>query len=259
MQPVFVVTSGVPGLLYVGGRWAGALTPGEALTFPVSPRGPVYLEHRPLTRGRLPLARRVTLALGRIVPEQAEWADGAATDVAIVQWPGGAIELELTPERAACPSEPPGPDGEAHAREDGSIEVFTDLSDVAGRRQREIYVPTADGYAAQSRALLYASGAPRSPVTPGETARAAVEAMLLGLHGEAGALFAPGREAAARAVAPMIAQYSGVTEMKYAQADGRAAIGLLKREAANMLSVEPLYYAVSSSDGAYRLEWLSRT
>lgn len=96
MQSVFVIVSAVPGLLYIGGKWASELTPGEPATLPVAPRGPVYIEYRPLLRGYLPMARRLTMSAGRIVKESI----AEQPDIGAVQWPSGAIELELTPEAA---------------------------------------------------------------------------------------------------------------------------------------------------------------
>lgn len=95
MQPVLVIESPVSGLVYVNGRLIGEVSENGGVSLPVAPWGAVYVEHRPLTTGYLPIARRITLSAGRPVVEALE----AQSGVAAVCWPGGVIDLELTPER----------------------------------------------------------------------------------------------------------------------------------------------------------------
>lgn len=93
MQPVLIITSDVPGALYVNGRYAGEVYDEAETALPVAPRGPLLIEHRPLVSGYVPMARRMTMSGGQPI---------ALTDAAGVEavvWPGGAVEMLLTPER----------------------------------------------------------------------------------------------------------------------------------------------------------------
>ena len=92
MQPILIVSSDVPGALFLNGRFAGELTPEAETALPVAPRGPLYLEHRPLAAGYTPLCRRLTLSGG--VPIAVSDPSG----VEAASWPGGALEVLLTPE-----------------------------------------------------------------------------------------------------------------------------------------------------------------
>jgi hypothetical protein len=92
VQPILIVSSDVPGALYLNGRFAGELTPEAETALPVAPRGPLYLEHRPLTAGYAPLTRRITLSGG--VPIAVSDPSG----IEAASWPGGALEVLLTPE-----------------------------------------------------------------------------------------------------------------------------------------------------------------
>ncbi len=92
MQPILIVSSDVPGALYLNGRFAGELTPEAETALPVASRGPLYLEHHPLTAGYTPLTRRVTLSGG--VPI----AVSDPLGVEVAAWPGGALEVLLSPE-----------------------------------------------------------------------------------------------------------------------------------------------------------------
>lgn len=93
---MLIVSSDVPGALYLNGRFAGELTGEDELALPVAPRGPLFLEHRPLVAGYLPMARRLTLSGGRPV------ALSDAEGVEVAAWPGGALEVLLTPEPRAA-------------------------------------------------------------------------------------------------------------------------------------------------------------
>ncbi|MGI6239640.1 MAG: hypothetical protein ACOYI5_08455 [Christensenellales bacterium] len=90
MQPVAVISCRVPGILYINGRFAGECAPDAPLITPVSPRGAVYIEHRPLARGYAGQAHRVAFSSGALVSESVP--DG----VTAVRWPGGIAELELS-------------------------------------------------------------------------------------------------------------------------------------------------------------------
>lgn len=92
MQPMLVISAPAQGMAYVNGRFAGECGPEEPLYVPVAPRGAVYLEYRPLEEGGYrALARRVTLSGGRPL----ECPDG----LYCVRWPGGVVEVELSPGR----------------------------------------------------------------------------------------------------------------------------------------------------------------
>ena len=92
MQPLLILSSDVPGALYLNGRYAGELAAEAEAALPVAPRGPMVIEHRPLVAGYLPMARRLTLSGGRPI------ALSDATGVEVAAWPGGALEVLLTPE-----------------------------------------------------------------------------------------------------------------------------------------------------------------
>ena len=93
MQPTLILRAPQPGLIYINGRFAGEAGPDDPLIRPVQPRGAVYLEYRPLTAAGHSLARKLVFSGGEPMPRSVEEAEG----VDIVLWPGGEIELELTP------------------------------------------------------------------------------------------------------------------------------------------------------------------
>lgn len=90
MQSVTVVSCKVPGMIYLNGRFAGECAPDSPYIAPVSPRGALYIEHRPLARGYAPVAHRVAFASGALIAESVP--DG----VFAVKWPGDIAELELS-------------------------------------------------------------------------------------------------------------------------------------------------------------------
>lgn len=99
MQTVLLITCREEGAVYLGGRLAGEAGAERLLTLPVPPTGPLILEYRPYGAGLLPLTMRLTLSGGKpLLTEDA--ADGRCWAAV---WPGGVIELELMPERAAQP------------------------------------------------------------------------------------------------------------------------------------------------------------
>lgn len=98
MQPTLIAASAVPGLIYVNGRLIGEVEEGRPQTLPVSPYGKIYLEHRPLGRSHLPMTQRVAFSGGEPVAESLAQAQG----VEAVLWPGGLLEVELTPEESVC-------------------------------------------------------------------------------------------------------------------------------------------------------------
>lgn len=89
MQSVTVISCKIPGMIYLNGRFAGECAPDSPYIAPVSPRGALYIEHRPFLRGYAPQAHRVALAGGNLV------AESVPEGMFAVQWPGYIAELEL--------------------------------------------------------------------------------------------------------------------------------------------------------------------
>ena len=112
MQPVLVVRSSIPGVVYINGRFAGEAD----VMLPVGVRGAVYVELRPMAQGYLPMARRIALSNGVAVPGSMEGQAG----VYLVQWPGNVLDMELWPE--AVGAEPPKPQFEGADAAAGTAE-----------------------------------------------------------------------------------------------------------------------------------------
>ena len=93
MQPTLILRAPKPGLIYINGRFAGEAGPDDPLLRPVPPRGALYLEYRPLSGACLSMARKLVFSGGEPMPASAEEAE----DIDIVLWPGGEVELELSP------------------------------------------------------------------------------------------------------------------------------------------------------------------
>ena len=94
MQPTLAIVAPAPGMIALNGRFAGEVSPGEALLAAVPLCGAVYLEYRPLTSGWLPMARRLVLSGG------APMAESLPDGVFAVFWPGNITEIELSPDEA---------------------------------------------------------------------------------------------------------------------------------------------------------------
>ena len=97
MFPTAVISAALNAMTYVNGRFAGEVRLGAPLVIPVSPYGALYLELNPLAPGYLPMARRVTLSAGKVVPASTENSDG----LYLVSWPDGTLEFELKPQAAS--------------------------------------------------------------------------------------------------------------------------------------------------------------
>ena len=95
MQPTIRITAPEPGLVHINGQFAGETGPDRPLCFPLSPYGPAYLTYLPLTGDGEPLARKLVFSGGALLPESVATAEG----LACVAWPGGLLEVELTPAR----------------------------------------------------------------------------------------------------------------------------------------------------------------
>lgn len=94
MQPTIICLVPAAGMIYLNGRFAGEATPQRPLFAPVCPSGALYVEYRPLEGAFDALARRLVLSGGAPLAESLVEAGG----LHCVAWPGGALELALTPE-----------------------------------------------------------------------------------------------------------------------------------------------------------------
>lgn len=92
MQPTIRVTVPEPGLIHINGQFAGESRPGHPLCLPLSPFGPAYLTCLPLSGNASPMARKLVLSGGELLPESVAEAEG----LSCVAWPGGLLEVELT-------------------------------------------------------------------------------------------------------------------------------------------------------------------
>lgn len=96
MQPMLIVQSEQPGLLYLNGAFCGELA--EPLAFPVRADSRVFLELRPLGEFSFPVALALNFQDGTLQPPLPAIAYA-------VQWPDHITELELRPLR--LPNAPP--------------------------------------------------------------------------------------------------------------------------------------------------------
>lgn len=250
MQPVLLITSTVPGMLWVNGRMAGELDEGHSVAQPVSPQGPVYLQHFPARPGYLPLTRRFTLSGGRVLPASLAGAQGLWA----VAWPGGALEIELTPEMlspaAQAPFSPLNLPGAAQ-QEDGTVRVLEPLEDTVGHVRLNSYRLEGGAWKAVHSEILWSQGGPRWPATPEQTALALAEACLLGLADEARGYLLPG------APLPGLEGASACVPMRYPAPGGRAAVGLVYLQGDSLAAVRPMYYravATGGPQGTWRLD-----
>lgn len=93
MQPTLVICASQPGILYLNGLFSGEISPDEPLIRPVSPRGAVYMDFRPLESGYFPVTRKIVFSGGKPMAESVEKAE----DMGVILWPGGICEIEITP------------------------------------------------------------------------------------------------------------------------------------------------------------------
>ena len=310
MQPTLILRAPHPGLISINGRFAGEAGPDDPLIRPVQPRGAVYLEYRPLVSGCRSMARKLVFSGGEPMLRSMEEAEG----VDIVIWPGGEVELELTPrsgrgearrfqaagrsfslesdgrltcEGRALAALPPGaevpeyrslpggaallggceggrylltadPDFRAQTgllraqridiEADGRIRAVSGRSDLVGHGTLEIWRLAPEGLTLVSSDTAWADGAPRWPKTAAETARAAVEAALAGLDGEAeGYLTEALRDR--NPLGGIRDRCDLCVEMRYAPPDPRPCVGLLTLLGENLARVRPLYYRASPTGG----------
>lgn len=147
MLPMLTV-SGVPGLLYLNGRFCGET---GAASMPLSPDGVQYLELRPFDAAAKGAVLRLRVQGGRLV-------EGVSGDVYAVQWPSGWIAMELKEESGAARemAQPPRllssiqmPGGQYLLVDEGGVASF-------GRDANEaIFLPVDDILDGALRALPY--------------------------------------------------------------------------------------------------------
>ena len=94
MQPTLVLSANHPGLLYLNGHFAGEVSAETPLIRPASSRGAVYLDYRPFSNTRQPMARKLVFSGGAPLPESVEDAE----NLNVVLWPGSVTEVEISPE-----------------------------------------------------------------------------------------------------------------------------------------------------------------
>lgn len=320
MQPVAVISCRTPGIVYLNGRFAGECAQDAPLIVPVSPRGPLYIEHRPLARGFASQAHRVAFAGGALIAESAQ------EGIFAVKWPGNVAELELAaapyaraesafasmdglpvailrgeatilriagrelplPEDAALPDaraqlgEDPCFLGSVGALrylacfsadefmpmgavvadnieiEDGRVRALISLRDIVGHARIEVWEPRDGRLELADAEYAWANGTPLWPRTAADTARAALEAAILGLDAEAeGYLSPPLRDR--NLLATCTAGFDSCVPLKYALPHSRPAVGLLRRETARCALVSPVFYTATpmgSTQGPWALEAL---
>ena len=250
MQPVLLITSTVPGLLWVNGRPAGELNGDSPVVRPISPQGPVYLQHFPTQGGCLPLTRRLTFSAGKLLPASLDGAQGLWA----VAWPGGAVEVELTPqaltESAEAAFSPLSLAG-AVQQEDGTVRALEPLEDTVGHVRLNTYRLEGGAWQSIHSEILWSQGGPRWPATPELTAQAMAEACLLGLHDEARGYLLPGTPL------PNLEGATACVAMRYPVPGGRSAVGLVYLAADSLAVVKPMYYravATGGPQGTWRLD-----
>lgn len=93
MLPTLVFTAAQPGLLNMNGSFAGELSAEAPLIRPASSHGALLLDYRPMDDAHRPMARRIVFSGGMPLAESIEAAPG----ISCVVWPGGIIEIALSP------------------------------------------------------------------------------------------------------------------------------------------------------------------
>ena len=142
---------------------------------------------------------------------------------------------------------------------DGGIRAVVARDDSVGHAALESWRLAPEGLTLVSSEPAWADGAPRWPKTAAGAARAAVEAALAGLDGEAEGYLAPALRGR-NPLANIRERCDLCVEMKFAPPDPRPCVGLLRLETANLARVRPLYYRASASgglQGPYQIEELA--
>ena len=140
----------------------------------------------------------------------------------------------------------------ANVEANGTLRALETTGDFAGHAYACTYAPDAEGAWRQvSREPAWEPGAPRSPQTPEETARAFLEAWRLGLTGEAARYAANPRDAARMAGAA--GEYDAVVALP-PDGSGETAVGVLRAEGENIAGVRRIVYeARRDVTGAWKL------
>ena len=132
------------------------------------------------------------------------------------------------------------------------VRTTTFQRDVAGHATTERWLADASGLQLLSSEAAWEDGAPRLPATPEETARAAVEAALLGLHDEAERYLSPALRVRI-SMKSLTDAYQACLSMKPSLSDGLPCVGLLRMERENLGVIHPLQYQAERSENGWLL------
>lgn len=250
LQPVLILSSPVPGLMWINGRPVGELDGENPIARPVSPQGPVYLQHFPTAPGYLPLTRRLTFSGGRVLPASLE----DQQNLWVVAWPGGAVEVELSPQQMQPQCPPPFSPLDlpgAALQQDGCVRVLEPLEDTVGHARLNTYRQQNGVWEILHSELMWAQGCPHWPATPEQTAIALAEACLLGLVDEARGYLSP------ICPLPVLEDATACLPLPAPLPGGRPAVGLVSLLSPSMAQVRPMYYRASpagGTQGTWRLD-----
>lgn len=130
----------------------------------------------------------------------------------------------------------------------GKLTCLTRLNDVTGHARVETWLAANGRFSMEYSEFAWADGAPRAPNSPEETARAAVEAAILGIGGEADSFLSPDLRGRGY-VKAAINGARGCVHMKYAPPSAENAVGLLHIESDSLARVVPLPFRATPSGG----------
>ena len=135
----------------------------------------------------------------------------------------------------------------------GTLRALEPVGDFAGHAFLCAYAPGAEGaWRRVSRELSWEPGAPHTPQTPEETARAFLEATLLGLGGEAARYVK--NPADAQRFAQAAGAYDAVVTLP-PDGTGETAVGVLRAESEHIAAVRRLAYSARRDmTGQWKLE-----
>ena len=128
------------------------------------------------------------------------------------------------------------------------LNAIVPLGDGVGHGRLEQWLVDAGGLHLASSEPVWSAGAPRWPETAEATMRAAVEAVLAGLRGEAEGYLSPAL-AAQRPLDAIDKICDVCAPMKYAPPDSRSCVALVKGEGPRLARARPLYYSAEPSGG----------
>ena len=128
------------------------------------------------------------------------------------------------------------------------LNAIVSLDDGVGHGRLEQWLVDAGGLHLASSEPVWSAGAPHWPETAEATMRAAVEAVLAGLNGEAEGYLSPGL-AASRPLDAIAGICDVCAPMKYAPPDPRPCVALIKGEGPCLARARPLYYSAEPSGG----------